>query len=112
IFRDAAADSYDSTGQFMPKDLWRLHVAIEDFLYVGAANTAGSDLDQHLAVAHFRNRHLLHANDTLAAVNAGTHVLGDGPKGTHSFNDCARAAHPAATSLARFSILSPAKPCR
>jgi len=97
-FADAAADGDDGAGEFMAEDLWRGDVGVVDFFDIGAADTAGGDLDKGFAVSDFRNRDIFDADDSFFAVDAGTHGFGDRAQRARGFERCASPAHLAATS--------------
>ena len=58
----------------------RWNVSVEDFFDVGAADAASGDFDQDFVVAYFGDGDFFDADDTLFAVDAGVHGLGNGPK--------------------------------
>ena len=66
---------------------------MENLLDVGATNAARGNLDEDFAGGHFRDRDFLDSNDSLFAVDAGAHGLGDRTKSFHGFQCCAGPAH-------------------
>src|SRR5579859_440957 len=98
-FLHARADGDDGTGKFVAKDLRRLNVPLENFLNVRAANAARGDFDEELAFADFRDGDLFDADDSLFAVNAGTHGFGDGAEHLKRAGHHGTRSHRAATSL-------------
>jgi len=41
----ARSGGYDGAGKFVAEDLWRLYLALENFLDVGASDAASRDFD-------------------------------------------------------------------
>src|SRR5262249_23065164 len=92
-FGDAMADGNNCAGQFMAEDLWRLHVALVNFLNVGAANAAGCDFDKNFAFADFGNWDFFNTNNSLFAVNASAHGFGDGAESALRLRNRTRTDH-------------------
>src|SRR6266403_1997154 len=84
-FGDAGTDGDYCAGEFVAEDLRRLDVTLEDFLDVGAADSASGDFDEDFVDADFGNGDVFDADDSLFAVDAGTHGFGDGAESLQRF---------------------------
>jgi hypothetical protein len=80
----SAADRDDRAGKFVAEDLRRLDVTLEDFLDVRAADAASGDLDQHFAIADFRDGDFLDADLAFVAIDTGAHGFWDRPNRVQS----------------------------
>ena len=56
-----------------------------NLLDVRAANAARGDFDEHFAFGHFRDRDSFDADNSLFAVDAGAHGLGNGTERLYGF---------------------------
>src|SRR5580698_676794 len=74
---DTGANGDDGAGEFVAEDLRRFDVTLEDFLNVGAADAASGDFDQNFARADFGDGDFFNADDSLFAIDARAHRLGD-----------------------------------
>src|SRR5437879_11821611 len=99
-FLHATANGNHRARQFTSRDVrWR-NSSVKNLLDVGAADPAGSNLDENFAIAYLRYGDLLDAYDSLFSVDTGAHRFGDGGWCLHGFQRCFSPAHPAwATSL-------------
>ncbi len=95
--RYSAAGCCDCSGYFMAQNLGRRNVGVVNLLDVGPTNATCGDFDEHFAVGHFGDGDFLDANDSLFAVDARAHGLGDGAKSLQGFECCSRPTHRSAT---------------
>src|SRR5260370_536554 len=77
---------------------WRETRLLTGFDDGGAADAAGGDFDQDFVVVDFGDGNFFDAHNSLFAVDAGAHGLGNGAKCLERFDDSAGPAHRAATS--------------
>ena len=85
-------DFYNCAGGFMAEDSRRRHGAISDFLEVGRADAAHSDLDEQFVRADARDGDGFEAQIVDAAINDGAHGFRDGghEKLLHGFHGLTR----------------------